>query len=400
MTQLLAPQVTPTQSPPPVRSGPVTVRLVPLPDLPSEIVSDWAELARDSDFDSCFLSPQFVQSAAACLPEVSQPRILYIQQGSQLLGLGAFEAVPSSRRLPLPHLRAWQTPHTYLDGMLVRAGAAEFVGREFFRFLSQEAGGWHGVEFPRSPIDDPVATAFERVATEQQIRSCSGAPRCRAALVLRNVDHQEPLQAVSIKRAKSLRRGWRELARRGPVRFEVVTDPAELLSSARDLLRLENLGWKSAERTALAAQPGHSEFLLQLVERSVADQSVFFSRILVGEETIASVLHLRAGRTAFAFKLGWNPEFERGCPGYQLKFQLASGAEGRLPGIELVDSCSAPGSFIENVWPDRRMLSSRLYVTSSLGATAAGLVDGVRWVRDRARELQGFFKTKSAEHSA
>src|SRR6218665_3708885 len=79
----------------------------------------WKDLARRSVTPNPFLEPEFVLAALDHLKDLADPVFLTIDdpQG-RLLGLGVFEEVAGSRRLPIPHLRSWQTPHTYLDSLL------------------------------------------------------------------------------------------------------------------------------------------------------------------------------------------------------------------------------------------------------------------------------------------
>ena len=108
---------------------------------------------------------------------------------------------------------------------------------------------------------------------------------------------------------------------------------------------------------------------------------VFFTQLLVGDNVIGSVVHLVSGQQAFAFKLGWDPAFERGCPGYQLKAQLVCKASEQLGQFELIDSCSQLGSFIEHVWPDRRAIGSCVAPTSLPGRAALQVSLGLRWAK-------------------
>jgi hypothetical protein len=121
-----------------------------------------------------------------------------------------------------------------------------------------------------------------------------------------------------------------------------------------------------------------------MVARMNEQKNIFFSRILIGDRAIASVVNLKAGDAAYAFKLGWDPETERGCPGFHLKTQTLARAAAELNGIRQIDSCSQPGSFIEHVWPHRRGFCTRIYVTSPAGAVAAQFVNGLRWLKNQA----------------
>jgi len=363
------------------------VRLRSLEDLGESFLEEWRELEKHSTHRNPFQSPGYVLAAARHLPGVQQPLVCTVEQQGVLQGLFVLEAVSWSRRLPLRHLRAWQTPHTYLDAPLLRADRAEAALDLFWNFLTHGDHEWHGVEFSRFPHAEAMTDLFDRTAHDQGITCLQGRVWERACLNLHSGTAQESTQFLTLKRLKSLRRGWRELEKQGDVRFEIVNDPHRTADCAEEFMRLESLGWKSSVGTAIASSLEHQRFFREMITQFNAREEVFFTRLLINEEAVASVVHLKSGNAAYAFKLGWNPAMERGCPGFQLKLKTAMHAAEQLPELQLVDSCSSPGSFIERVWPHRRKFCNRVYVSSPVGQLASSMVSSLRWVRDKSVEM-------------
>jgi len=363
------------------RGGDVTVRLEPLTALEHWMLSAWEELDDDLVSGNPFLSPGFVIPAARRLSGPCPPLVLTIEQSGDLIGLGVFEDCPRSRRLPLRHLRSWRTPHSYQDGLLLRPGCEQTALQEFWTFLSQSGHVWHGVEFPRMPEDDPVTSQLHRASRESSTRLLKGTCWQRASLQLNSGRECDVVEHLSIRRARSLRRGWRQLERSGEVSFRFVNDPEQTVQSMEALLVLENMGWKGEQSTSLLAHSSGELFYREMFSQLNSRGRIAFSEIRIGDDVVASLIHLFSGETSFAFKLGWNPQYERGAPGFQLMFHTALQAGKRLEGMTLMDSCSQPGSFIEHLWPHRRTFCSRLYSTSRLGHSALALVKGARWFR-------------------
>jgi CelD/BcsL family acetyltransferase involved in cellulose biosynthesis len=384
--------------PSPTASRDFVVVVRRLGDVDSSFLEAWTELEQHALAPSPFLSPDFVLPAARYLQHLQSPIFLSVEQGNALMALAICEEVSHSRRLPVRHLRSWQTPHTYCDGLLLRAGVTDSVLAAFWRFLSSGGHDWHGIEFPRCLDGEPMDQWLDASAASAQVMCLRGTSWSRASLRPREIDAGQILQSLSTKRAKSLKRGWRELEKRGQTRFEVQRDPQKIEHCADELMRLEHLGWKSGVGTSLASQECQSQFFRDVIRRANQRGSVFFSRILVGEETIASVANFRYGNTVSCFKLGWDPAFERGCPGFHLLMQSAFAIPAEFPSVHLIDSCSSTGSFIEHLWPQRRQFASRTYVTSPVGALAATMMNGLRWVRDNARSVSRQLLRSSPEN--
>lgn len=343
----------------------------------------WKDLARRSVTPNPFLEPEFVLAALDHLQDLADPVFLTIDdpQG-RLLGLGVFEEVAGSRRLPIPHLRSWQTPHTYLDSLLLDRRVADEASAAFWHYLAEGHHSWHGVEFPQFRLGDTFDSIFNGAAGAAGVELSDNKSWSRATLRT-DQSPEQMARGISSKRAKSLRRGWHELERRGPTTFHLDRcDDSTVAGPVSEFLRLEALGWKAEQGTALDCCEEQRGFFRAMMSAFAASGRTLFSRIEVGGETVATVAHILSGEGAFAFKLGWDPSLERGCPGFQLKSQLVEHAEQLLPETRWVDSCSTEGSFIEHVWADRSEFRHRLYLTSRVASVAASVVGKVRVLRD------------------
>jgi CelD/BcsL family acetyltransferase involved in cellulose biosynthesis len=94
----------------------------------------------------------------------------------------------------------------------------------------------------------------------------------------------------------------------------------------------------------------------------------------------ASSLNLLSAGTLFAFKIGWDPQFAECSPGTLCELSLLEHCR-EIPGVEQIDSCAKPGSYVENVWPWRQKLTTGVFTTSATGHLAASTIDRLKYVK-------------------
>ncbi|MFG0334540.1 MAG: GNAT family N-acetyltransferase, partial [Maioricimonas sp. JB049] len=247
-------------------SGTLTLHCERLQDADHHLLCGWRHLAEQSLEPNAFLSPGFALPAVRHLQPGSQPLLVWGETSAgQIVGLGIFEAVSGSPRLPLPHLRSWQTIHTFLDGFLVAEDRAEAFFDRFWDFVSQSE--WHGVELLRCPAAGPMASALFDSAERLGVAAHSGRTWERALLQPCHGGPDALTASTSVRRARSLRRSWRLLERYGTPHIEFCRDRSTIVDAAATLLFLEDLGWKHRAGTSLAADPLQKRFFEDLVSR-------------------------------------------------------------------------------------------------------------------------------------
>ena len=341
----------------------------------------WRDLERRSLLRNPFLSPSFLlpQTPEPANSQPAQLLTIVDGQGRWLLA-GIFQRVSSTRKLPLPHLRAVRTNHMFKTGLLIDATQCESVVEVLWRFLRKH--NLHGLSFPMFPRQSSLALLLRERCEQDGTTVVVEDLYSRAMTSGVDLDG-EP--TMSVKRAKSLRRGRRELEKVGTVslRFNGCGDGD--LSAAERFLFLESLGWKGESQSALACRPREVQAFKDIVMGLAEQQRIQFAELALDERVIASMCLLRSESDYYAFKIGWDPQFERGCPGFLLAAEIQAHLH-QLPGCERIDSCASAGSFLDHVWPGRKEIGTALFTTSWWGSAAA---QGSRWVRDRFRQLRG-----------
>jgi CelD/BcsL family acetyltransferase involved in cellulose biosynthesis len=381
----------------PTQSAELTVEVLDAASLSTSQRDAWSDLERRAVSANPFLSPQFVLPAWKHLTPHNPPVLIVMRRQGVWLGLGLFEAVAPKPALPIPHLRHWRTAHTFSQGLLLDAGTYSDTLAAFWRFLQRGRHIWHALELPQLAHDAAYFEPLFRSAAAHGVEALQGSVQTRACLYVDGDSDWDARTGMSPRRKRSVRQAWNWLQRQGTCEFRVQTDPSRLESSARRFLELESLGWKSSQQTALLSTRANRRFFAEMVDGFAAQERLFFTELMLDDQIIGSVLHLRSGATACAFKLGWDPAFARGCPGFQLKVQLAAQIEKLPAGLAVIDSCASPGSFIEHVWAGRRDYSSGVFYTSRAAAVAGTVVNTLRQIRDRGRQ---WLQTAAAEELA
>ncbi len=374
----------------------VRVQILHESDIDPRSLAAWEDLERHAVSSTPFLCRSFVKSAIDAKLGQQEPIYIVIEQENRWIGLGVFESVAATRTVPVAHLRSWRTNHTFLDGMLIRAGKDQLALNAFWNFMKTKHHSWYAVEFKQLAQDDFTSKKIEASATEAGVEFIKGPNSSRASIEF-PLDNPDRSNGISKRRARSLRQGWNWLSKQGKVSFDLQRNHKKLRQSTLRFLELEAMGWKSNMGTALASREAEKEFFIDLVDRFARQDRVFFLELSIDETVIASVVHFIAGDISYAFKLGWDPYFSRGCPGFQLKAQTLFHAQRLLPQLKMIDSCACPGSFIEHVWGRRREIAPQVFITSRFASIACSMLGGIKWIRDRSCQ---FLHISRGQHDA
>ena len=376
------------QATPPIRiDGGCVVQLRPFPcDTSPAFEAGWRDLEQRSLLRNPFLSPSFLFPQWQNPESNSAAQLLTIldQEGRWLLA-GLFERVRGTRQLPLPHLRAVRTSHTFKTGMLVDAGTCESTVDSLWKFLRQQH--LHGLSFPMFPLQSSLARLLAERCEKEQFETIAEDNHQRATVTPFDGSTMSP------RRAKSLRRGRRALEKIGRVAFRLTGCPNGDLSAVERFLFLESLGWKGESHSALACRWSEVEALKSMALGLAPRDRIWFAELTVDERVIASMCLLRSQSDYYAFKIGWDPQFERGCPGFLLAAEIQDHLH-MLPQCERLDSCARPGSFLDHVWPGRKEMGTALFTTTRWGSIAA---QGAKVARDLFRQVRDVFSNAAGE---
>jgi len=170
--------------------------------------------------------------------------------------------------------------------------------------------------------------------------------------------------------------------------------PPAIASGLADFLALEARGWKGRAGTAALDHGAIRRFVERAVTGLAGESKARIDRLRIGERTIATIVTLRSGATAWTWKIAYDEAFARFSPGVQLMMDLT---ESLLPDASLarVDSCAAPEHpMIDHLWRERLALADRLIGVRASPAFALACrleqvrraaISGAKTLRDRIR---------------
>jgi hypothetical protein len=367
--------------------GDLLVRARPLEAIGERTLWQWAELEQQAIEPNAYLSPRLVLPAARHLVSEAPVWVLTVERpspaGNELVALGVFESIAGSRHFPLPHLRAFRSPHSYLSGLLVHAEASRSALQPFFRFLCDSSNLWHGVVFYDRSGDGALDRHMMAAAADNGAQWFEQARMRRAIFVPAEAGEDYVAAMLGNGGVKDLRRRRRRLDELGSVEWRVT--PADDPSAVERFIDLEHLGWKGRRGRSLKARRGHAKFFEEMAHAFGVTGDGFFTELSVEGRTIGSTINLISGDVGFAFKLGWDPAYARYSPGLINEVELVRNAPRLWPQLRYFDSGADEGSFIERLWKDRRTLVSGVYATTPLGKQVARGLSGIRrlkrWLR-------------------
>jgi CelD/BcsL family acetyltransferase involved in cellulose biosynthesis len=154
---------------------------------------------------------------------------------------------------------------------------------------------------------------------------------------------------------KKLRQDWNRLSALGAV--DVVNDrnPEAIRAAFEAFLALEAASWKGAQGTALLCDPADAAFVRRLVGDLSQRRAASVALLRLDGKPIAAQVVMYCGATAYTWKTAFDAAYGKFSPGALLIDKLTEELFA-MPEIEAIDSCSAQGSFMGQLWPGRRTM--------------------------------------------
>ncbi|MCA9090389.1 MAG: GNAT family N-acetyltransferase [Planctomycetaceae bacterium] len=346
-------------------------------------VEHWERLSDHSLSPNPFLSPHFTLPLLQHLPPDLPVRMLVVEDeaSGEWRAAGVFEITSPSMRQPLAYAQGLSSSYAFLDGLLIdRRDAARTVQAMFYdQFQHRD---WHGFHFSAIHTNSPLDRLLH--FTAQKLGMSIFYPRRwdRAQFSThQSISKEEIVQQCSKSRRKSLRRGRRLLDDQGNVTFQLRRATGGSDSCVDGFLRLEAMGWKGAQGTAIACSPPREAFFRNLVENFSQKRDVLFGELRLDNQLIASTCNIRSAETLTAFKIGWDPSFADAGIGLWSEIELAAAVCQNLPEIAYIDSSAKEGSYVESVWLDRQPMHSVTYSWSRRGCALQSARQYYYWLK-------------------
>jgi GNAT acetyltransferase-like protein len=190
---------------------------------------------------------------------------------------------------------------------------------------------------------------------------------------------------------KKLRQDWNRLSALGSVDIVNARAPDAVREAFESFLALEVGSWKGTQGTALLCDEKDAGFVRRLMAGLAEQGNASVALLRVDGLAIAAQVLMYCGTMAYTWKTAFNPDYAKYSPGALLIDKITEELFA-TPGIDAIDSCSAEGSFMAQLWTGRRKMVDLLIAVGPgkpLGFTMeAGRQFGYRQLRDLRNRLR------------
>lgn len=312
------------------------------------LVEPWADLADHAIEKNIFLSPWFVRASIPLFK--TNPEIISIWEGEQLISLFLASADRGYAKLPIGFHRSALHPHQFLATPLVRENCSRSFAEGVFKWIDALPQKCSFALFTHLTGEGEIDASLRKISAEQGRKSFE-VSRFRRAAVEGGGNGMAHLRK---SRRRSLERSMKKLEEKGPVTFTRLDDEAALDDWLGDFFRIENSGWKREGKTSIEQNPQDISFYRQIAADAFKAGNLNFFRLSVGDKPIAYTFDLVHGPFVYCMKCAHDLEFRKFAPGVLMEFETLKfyGSDGAAA---IVDSCSSPDNqMLNDLWPERK----------------------------------------------
>jgi CelD/BcsL family acetyltransferase involved in cellulose biosynthesis len=295
-------------------------------------------------------------------------------------------------------LIAYRGVHSFLGGLLLDRDFRAEALDALISGIRRQMPWFMALEFGQAWADGALAICADNPARSRYFEARREGSVARAVLSPAKGPSMLEDKAFA-SRLRDLNRRKRRLEEQGQVQWRWHRDDGIPGASVEDFLALEHMDWKGQAGTSLRSQASHEAFFREVVSGFASQRRALFIELCLDGKPIASCCNFISGRIGFGFKIGWNPEFRSAAPAKLNEVELMRQAHTAFPDIELFDSGSGPDSYINDLWSERRVLTTLTAPTNAAGAVALQLVDGAKRLRQSLRNASAPAHTEVASSS-
>lgn len=359
----------------------------------------WDELARRALDDNLYLGRPFVSAMLRHHGDGIDPRIVFVYadparsveptrsiRSRRLIAVAAFGALRRSVALPISGLTTLSSPHAYLSFPLIDRDAGVVAITGLCDYLDTLSDEFDFVALRDLPEKTHFWSLLQREMRRRRKRVWIKERGTRA--LLRPVDSfDQYLAGLGSSRRRGYQRRLRRLREQYDVGFRLHRDQQATSDLAGRFMELEARSWKGGAGTALASTSRDQKFLEEWIASLDRAGSLFCVEVLADGEPIAMTLNFSQGRTLFAFKVAYDPDFATFSPGIIAEVETVRFAHEQ-GAFDCSDSGTSGASYLDDYWNDS---TAMLFVLWPLGGVLAG------W---KLRAVEGLTELKRAVGAA
>lgn len=193
---------------------------------------------------------------------------------------------------------------------------------------------------------------------------------------------------------KKLRQDWNRLSALG--NLEMVNERAAGSTKAafEQFLDLEKRSWKGDKGTAILCSERDTEFTRRLIGDLAVDGNASVALLRLDGRAIAAQVLMYCGTTAYTWKIAFDAEFARYSPGVLLVDKMTEQLFAATD-VQAIDSCSAEGSFMAQIWTGRKTMVDMVVDVGSSHSLVFGMEAARQYGYERLRDLRDWLRSTS-----
>lgn len=314
------------------------------------IKPEWDELVDRAEPSQPFLRHDWVRTWWECFGADKELCVLVVRAGDNLIALAPLMRVRVRMYgVPVWRLEFIANVHTPRFDFVV-AERREEACVAILEHLQAHEMPWDVLMLSELPGSSPTVGMLRRLAGPRLLRTGEWSAGASPLIPLQGT-FESYRASRSTKRRAVLRQRLRRLESLGTVSMEVVSEADGLAPALDDAFRIEAASWKGVVGTAIAHDEVLKRFYQSIAARACESRSIRLVFLNVGGQRIAFGYCLKAARTLFLLKTGYDPAYATYSPFNVLMLFIIE--EGFKDGLEAFDllGCDEPW---KRDWTDER----------------------------------------------
>lgn len=332
-------------------------------------IEAWELLSNYSLDDNIYISPGYLIPVLLHYEHRHPYRVLFIylagsQHSERLIGVAAYSILSPSWKIPCRVLSTFTSPLGFPSHPLVDREYAEIAIKAIWDWIEQPQKRWDIVLINKIAKQSATWMAMAK-EIHQRGRLQLTIGRFERPILKRDSSYADSIQQLSQKRRKEYRRLWRRLNDAGTVETVLHRDLNLSPDLARRFMELEAKSWKGSSGTALICREADSAFFTDAVNSLGQKNQLFFIELRLNGQAIAMTSNFVAGKTLFAFKVAYDPQYARFSPGLLNEFE-GMRLFHDTDDLQIGESGSVQNSYIRHYWRGRADMFSAYVATPRL----------------------------------
>lgn len=346
----------------------LTIKVVEsVSSLNETMIDQWRDLENSAFESNIYLSPDFVLPSLQHLLTDITPIFIFVfyQDGtdSKMVFAAIFNEIKPSIKHPFNILASYTTPHSFLSGFLLDAHLHVQALDSFFQYWSKQKR-WHALDLWLHWYNTPQGQQINTCAKSYNIEWILIRQQERAAIF--SHPEIEPITKISKSLLKNITKKRKQLAFLGELEYRYIDNIEAIPQAIQSFLELEHQSWKGRNGSSLLSRPEENDFFSCVTLTLAKQKKVIFTEILLSGKVIASTVNYISGSAFFAFKTARDETLDQYSLGVLNEISLIEKIPECLSSFHIFDSGAETGSYMDNIWKDKILLTSGYFTNNFL----------------------------------